>query len=57
MDRGRAARARGARRSGPFGDPILYLNAAPGWKPNLGATPGAFAMTDPLDYAGVGAVR
>jgi hypothetical protein len=38
-------------------DPHCYLNAAPGWKPSLGPTAGAFAMTDLLDYAGVGAVR
>ena len=38
-------------------DPNCYLNAAPGWKPNLGSTPGKFAMADLLDYAGVGGVR
>lgn len=38
-------------------DSNCYLNAAPGWKPTLGSTPGKFAMTDLLDYAGVGAVR
>jgi hypothetical protein len=38
-------------------DPNCYLNAAPGWKPSLGATPGRFGMTDLLDYAGVGGIR
>jgi hypothetical protein len=38
-------------------DPNCYLNAAPGWKPSLGATPGQFAITDLLDYAGVGGIR
>ena len=38
-------------------DPNSYLSAAPGWKPTLGKTPGTFAMTDLLDYAGVGGVR
>ena len=38
-------------------DPNCYLNAAPGWKPSLGSTPGVFNMTDLLDYAGVGGIR
>ena len=38
-------------------DPNAYINAAPGWKPTLGAVPGAFDMTDLLDYAGVGGIR
>jgi hypothetical protein len=38
-------------------DRDCYLNAAPGWKPNLGATPGSFSIIDLLDYVGVGAVR
>ncbi|MDA0174169.1 hypothetical protein OJ998_34025 [Solirubrobacter taibaiensis] len=38
-------------------DPSGYLNAAPGWKPTLGSTPGKFGMSDLLDYAGVGGVR
>ncbi len=38
-------------------DPNCFLNAAPGWKPTLGKTAGRFAMTDLLDYAGVGGVR
>ena len=38
-------------------DQNCFLNAAPGWKPTLGKTAGRFAMTDLLDYAGVGGVR
>ena len=38
-------------------DPNCYLNAAPGWRPSLGSTPGVFNMTDLLDYAGVGGIR
>jgi hypothetical protein len=38
-------------------DPNCYLNAAPGFKPSLGAVPGRFNMIDLLDYAGVGGVR
>jgi hypothetical protein len=38
-------------------DPSCYLNAAPGWKPTLGSTPGTFTITDLLDYAEVGGMR
>ncbi len=38
-------------------DPNCYLNAAPGWTPTLGATPGVFKITDLLDYAEVGGIR
>ena len=52
----RPARGRHADRA-PARRPQLLPDAAPGWKPNLGSTPGKFAMSDLLDYAGVGGVR
>jgi len=34
------------------GDPLSYLRVKPNWKPDLGDTPGQFAMPDLIRFAG-----